>query len=311
MDMLALGICFVILALTALCYALFAPPVARVPASRRMAPGVPVKSPLDRLVGYLEHAVDATLRHRKWNPFPAHDLEIAGIRTPQATIVTAICGVTFLAFVVGYVFGDVALGLALAVAVPVGARINISRLRRKRRDAFADQLESTLEVICSALRAGHSFPSALDTVSADAQAPTAEEFARIVNEGRLGQDLITAMHNTAERMECQDFGWVADAAAIQRDTGGNLSEILQRVGENIRVRNELAKKVRALSAEGRASAWVMMAVPPLLGVYLTVMNPAMYKTAFVTLTGMILLGFSLVLYLIGFFWIRKIVKVVV
>lgn len=309
--MLALGICFVILALTALCYALFAPPVARVPASRRVAPGAPVLSPLDRLVGYLEQAVDATLRRRRWNPFPSQDLEIAGIRTPQATIVTAIFGVAFLAFVIGYVIGGAALGLALSVVVPVGARMNISRLQRKRRDAFANQLESTLEVICSALRAGHSFPSALDTVSADAQSPTAEEFARVVNEGRLGQDLVTAMHGTAERMESQDFGWVADAVAVQRDTGGNLAEILQRVSENIRVRNELAKKVRALSAEGRASAWVMMAVPPLLGVYLTFMNPAVYRTAFVTLTGMLLLAFSLVLYLIGFFWIRKIVKVVV
>lgn len=309
--MLALGICFVILALTALCYAIFAPPVARVPAARRIAPGATVQSPVARLVGHLEHAVDATLRRRKWNPFPAQDLEIAGIHTPQATIVTAICGVAFLAFVVGYVIGGAAVGLALAVAVPVGARMNISRLRRKRRDAFANQLESTLEVICSALRAGHSFPSALDTVSADAQAPTAEEFARIVNEGRLGQDMIIAMRGTAERMASQDFGWVADAVAVQRDTGGNLAEILQRVSENIRVRNELAKKVRALSAEGRASAWVMMAVPPLLGVYLTVMNPAVYKTAFLTLTGMLLLGFSLVLYLIGFLWIRRIVKVVV
>lgn len=309
--MLALGICLVILALTALCYMLIAPPEARVPASRRVAPGTPVQSPLDRLVGFLEHAVDVTLRRRKWNPFPAQDLEIAGIHTPQATIVTAILGVAFLAFVVGYVIGGAALGLALAVIVPVGARVNISRLRRKRREAFANQLESTLEVICSALRAGHSFPSAVDTVSADAQSPTAEEFARIVNEGRLGQDMITAMRSTAERMESQDFGWVADAAAIQRDTGGNLAEILQRVAENIRVRNELAKKVRVLSAEGRASAWVMMAVPPLLGIYLTAMNPAMYKTAFLTLAGMLLLALSLVLYVIGFLWIRKIVKVVV
>jgi tight adherence protein B len=309
--MFALGISLVILALTALFYALLAPPVARVPAARRVAPGAPVLTPVERFVGSLERAVDATLRRRKWNPFPAQDLELAGILTPQATLVTAIGAVAFLAAVVGYVVGGMAIAPMAAALVPIGARLYVSRRRSKRRRDFAVQLESTLEVICSALRAGHSFPSALDTVSADSQSPTAEEFARIVNEGRLGQDLVMAMQGTAERMASQDFGWVADAVAIQRDTGGNLAEILQRVGENIRARNELAKKVRAISSEGRASAWVMMAVPPLLGVYLTVMNAELYKTAFVTFTGMLLLGVCLVLYLIGFFWIRKLVTVVV
>ncbi|HUQ00171.1 MAG TPA: type II secretion system F family protein [Aeromicrobium sp.] len=309
--MLALGICLVILAVTALSYALCAPPAARVPAGRRVAPGTPIKTPVARIVGGVEHAVDATLRRRNWKPFPALDLELAGILTPQATIVTAIGAFAFLAYMIGYVFGGVFVGIVAAAMVPVGARINISHRKAKRRRAFADQLESTLEVIVSALRAGHSFPSALDTVAADSQAPTAEEFARIVNEGRLGQDIVAAMHNTAERMESQDFGWVADAVAIQRDTGGNLTEILQRVGENIRARNELAKKVRALSAEGRISAWVMMAVPPVLGAYLAFMNGEMFKTAFISVAGFIILAFCLVLYLIGFFWIRKLVTVVV
>jgi tight adherence protein B len=309
--MFALGLSLVILALTALAYALLAPPVARVPASRRVAPGAPVQTPVQRFVAGLERAVDATMRRRKWNPFPAEDLELAGILTPPATIVTAIGAVAFLAAVVGYVVGGIFMAPVAAMLVSVGSRVYISRRRSQRRNDFAAQLESTLEVICSALRAGHSFPSALDTVSADALSPTAEEFARIVNEGRLGQDLVAAMHSAAERMASQDFGWVADAVAIQRDTGGNLAEILQRVGENIRARNELAKKVRAISSEGRASAWVMMAVPPLFGAYLTIMNAELYKTAFVTLTGMLLLGFCLVLYLIGFFWIRKLVTVVV
>jgi tight adherence protein B len=309
--MLAVGISLVILALTALSYALFAPPVARVPASRRVAPGAPLQSPVERLVGGVAQAVDRTLRRRNWNPFPAQDLELAGIRTPQATIVTAIGAFAFLAYVIGYVVGGPVLGLVAAAFVPVGARINISHRRSKRRAAFADQLESTLEVICSAIRAGHSFPSALDTVAADALPPTAEEFARIVNEGRLGRDLVVAMHGTADRMQSQDFGWVADAVAIQRDTGGNLAEILQRVGENIRERNELAKKVRALSAEGRISAWVMMAVPPVLGAYLAFMNPEMFSSAFITVPGFIILFFCLVQYLIGFFWIRKLVTVVV
>lgn len=309
--MLALGICLVILAVTALSYTLLAPPVARVPASRRVAPGAPIHSPVGRLVGGVENAVDATLRRRNWNPFPAEGLELAGIRTPQATIVTAIGAFAFLAYMVGYVVGGPIVGIVAAVIVPFGARTYISMRRSKRRGEFADQLESTLEIICSAIRAGHSFPSSLDSVAADAMSPTAEEFARIVNEGRLGRDLVDAMHGTAARMESQDFGWVADAVAVQRDTGGNLAEILHRVGENIRERNELAKKVRALSAEGRISAWVMMAVPPVLGTYMAFMNAAMFKSAFISVAGVIVLLVCFVLYLIGFFWIRKLVTVVV
>jgi tight adherence protein B len=307
----ALGISFVILALTAFSYALFAPPVARVPAARRVAPGASPTSRLETLVDDLHGAVDKVLRRRNWNPFPATDLEVAGIRTPQATIVTMIGAVAFLAFVTGYVLAGVPVGVAAALIVPVGARTYISMRRSRRRQAFADQLESTLEIIRSALRAGHSFPGALDTVAADAQSPTAEEFARIVNEGRLGQDLVTAMHASAERMNCEDFGWVADAVSIQRDTGGNLAEILLRVGESIRERNELAKKVRALSAEGRISAWVMMAVPPGVGSYLAWLNPEMFAAAYLTTLGTVVLCGCAVLYVIGALWIRKLVQVVI
>src|SRR5690349_2963314 len=208
--MLILGVLLVVLAVSAFVYFVFLPPAARVPVTRRIAPGAEIKTPLEQAVDQLEHVVDRTLRSRGWNPFPARDLELAGIRAPQSTVVTAIGASTFLALLVGYAVGGILIGLAMALILPVLARSVISSRREKRREAFADQLESTLEVICSALRAGHSFPSALDTVAADAQEPTNEEFARIVNESRLGRDLVSAMRTTAERMRNQDFSWVAD-----------------------------------------------------------------------------------------------------
>jgi len=303
-------VCLVILAVTAFVYWLYAPPVPLVPQSRRVAPGgAELKRPLEQAVDRLDAVVDYILRRRGWNPFPATTLELAGIRTPQATIVTTILAGTFTFFMVGYAAGGIGTGLVAGILVPFVARIYIGRRRRKRRNAFADQLVGTLEVICSALRAGHSFPSALDTVAAEAQPPTDEEFARIVNAGRLGRDVVDAMHECARRMENEDFSWVADGVAIQRDTGGNLGEVLTRVGETIRERNELAKKVRAISAEGRASGWVMMAVPPALGGYLTFMNPRTFADAFLSSTGLLILGGCGFMYLIGFFWIRKIVKV--
>jgi len=307
--MLAFGVSLVILAITAFVYMLYVPAVPLVPQSRRVAPGAEIKRPLEVIVERMDSVVDYVLRRRGWNPFPADSLELAGVRTPQSTIVTTIMAGSLLLFLIGYLFGGTLFGLMTGILVPVFARMYVNTRRRRRRDSFADQLVGTLEVICSALRAGHSFPSALDSVAADARPPTDEEFARIVNAGRLGQDLIDAMHETARRMENEDFSWVADGVAIQRDTGGNLSEVLERVGQTIRERNELHKKVRSISAEGRLSGWVMMAVPPALGAYLTAMNPEMFKTAFLSSTGILLLGGCVVLYLIGFFWIRKIVKV--
>jgi tight adherence protein B len=309
--MLALGISFVILAVTAIVYAMYVPPVPLVAESRRVAAGDELKGPLELVVERIDAIVDYVLRRRGWNPFPAASLELAGIRTPQATIVTTIVAGSFLFFLIGYLFGGVGFGAMAGFIVLLFSRTYVNARRRKRREAFADQLVGTLEVICSALRAGHSFPSALDSVAADAQAPTDEEFARVVNAGRLGRDLVEAMHETARRMENEDFSWVADGVAIQRDTGGNLGEVLDRVGQTIRERNELQKKVRAISAEGRMSGWVMMAVPPVVGIYLTTMNPKIFKDAFLSSTGILILAGCFVLYLVGFFWIRQIVKVTV
>jgi len=223
--------------------------------------------------------------------------------------VTAIIAMTFMGFLIGYTLGGFLMGLVVGVMMPFLSRTWIKRMRGKRSQAFADQLESTLEVIASALRAGHSFPSALNTVAVDAQSPTAEEFARVVNANRLGVDIVASMRTLAERMESEDFAWVTDAVAIQRDTGGNLSEILDRVGETIRERNELNKKIRAISAEGRASGWVMAGVPLVLGGFIAWANPETFSPMYTTGIGRILLVVCAVFYVVGFVWMRKIVDV--
>lgn len=306
--MLATGALLVLLSATLAAYLLVAP-AARVPVERRLSPGAAPTSPLESVVDRMEVTVDWVLRKRGWNPFPGHDLEMAGIRMQQSSFVTAVLTSTVAAFMVGYAIGGVVVGLLVAALVPLVSRTIVSSRRRKRQNAFADQLESTLEVIASALRAGHSLPSALDTVSADALSPTAEEFARIVNEGRLGLDTVEAMRETARRMGSEDFGWITDAVAIQRDTGGNLSEVLDRVGETIRERNKLAQQVRAISAEGRASSKVMMAMPLAVGAFMFWRSPSTFTPIFTTGTGQLLLGIAAVLYVVGFFWIRKLVEV--
>jgi tight adherence protein B len=188
-------------------------------------------------------------------------------------------------------------------------KVVLSRRTRQRRAAFSDQLEQTLQIISSGLRAGHSIPHALDATSREADAPMGPELARIVNENRLGRDLIEAMRQTAVRMDNEDFAWVSDAVSIQRDTGGNLSTIIDRVAETIRIRSEIRAQVHALSAEGRISALVLMTLPLIVAGMYTLLNPSYMSLLVNRSIGQFLLAGCAVLYVVAFFWLRALVKV--
>lgn len=271
--------------------------------------GAAEKSMLTRFTDSLTRLIDGVLRRRGWVPFRASELELAGIRMNQSSIVTTVVAGTFAAFAVGLGAGSVLIAVLLALTVPIVAKVAIRFKASARRGAFADQMESTMQIMSSALRAGHSFPRSLDTVSMEAQPPTSDEFARIINENRIGRDLIDAMRQVAERMDSEDFGWVTDAVSIQRETGGNLSEVLDRVGETIRERNELRQQIHALSAEGRISAIVLMALPILLILYYSLANPGYLDPLVTTSFGRILLVGSAVLYGLGAMWMRVLIKV--
>ena len=143
----------------------------------------------------------------------------------------------------------------------------------RRQAAFADQLDDSLQLMASSLRAGHSLLRAVDAVSQDAASPTAEEFARIVNETRVGRDLSDSLDEVAERMGSDDFTWVAQAIAIHREVGGNLAEVLDAVGHTIRERNAIRRQVKALSAEGKLSAIVLGALPFAIIGFIAMTNP--------------------------------------
>ena len=109
-------------------------------------------------------------------------------------------------------------------------------------------------VLASSLRAGHGIQRGLSAVAEESESPTNEEFTRVVAETRIGRDLVDALEGVAERLGNEDFDWVVRAVAINRELGGNLSEVLDNVANTIRERNQLRRQVQALSAEGRLSA---------------------------------------------------------
>lgn len=308
--MLLLGILCVLLALACLGYLVLGSAVPKIDISRRRPPGEQHPSTLTRSSDAIVAFVDRLLSRRGWVPFPARERELAGVTMSSGSLVVMIAALYVTVMAVVYaVTGMLPLGLLIGLLVPVGAKTVLRQRAAKRRQTFADQLDESLALMASALRAGHSLVRALDTVSREAASPTAEEFARIVNENRIGRDLVEAMHMTAERMENEDFGWITDAVAIQRDTGGNLNEVLERIAGTIRERNQIKREVHTLSAEGRMSAIILMALPIVTAVGMSVVNPGYMSPLFDGATGIIVLCVAAVMFAIGAVWMRAVVNV--
>jgi Flp pilus assembly protein TadB len=191
----------------------------------------------------------------------------------------------------------------------VGAKVLLTVRASRRRARFADQLDDTLSLLAGGLRAGHSLLRAIDAVSKEIDSPTSDELSRVINETRVGRDLGDALETTAVRMQSDDFEWVAQAIAINREVGGNLSDVFDQVGTTIRERNQIRRQVKALSAEGRISALVLIALPVGVFTFLFITQPGYFAGFFSSIFGIIALVVAAVLLLIGSFWLSIVVKV--
>ncbi|SFU02763.1 tight adherence protein B [Geodermatophilus amargosae] len=281
----------------------------RVPLARLDPTTAPPPTLLSKVTTQAQGGVEQVLARRGGAGAGAAALERAGIAMglPEVVLLTGLA--TLVLGAVGWLLGGVLAGLLLALLAPLGARVAV-RLRTGRRQArFADQLDDALQLMASSLRAGHSLLRAVDAVADQAPAPIGEEFARIVNETRVGRDLGAALDEVAVRVDSDDFRWTAQAIAIHREVGGNLAEVLDTVGTTIRERNAIRRQVKALSAEGRLSAWVLMTLPVGIVAFLTATNPV-YLSAFTeSLPGWIMILVSVVLLVVGALWLKKTVAI--
>jgi tight adherence protein B len=308
--LLVLGLGAVAAALLLLTLVVLPPGRSRIPLSR-LDPTVVPAAPTSAFAGAgaaAGAAVEKALARRGRIASGQVALERAGVATPLPEFVLTVGLVTVISTVLGVLLGGLP-GLLLVVAVPFGARFLVRFKAARRQAAFADQLDDSLQLMASSLRAGHSLLRAVDAVSQDADRPTADEFARIVNETRVGRDLNDAMDEVAERMGSDDFTWVAQAVAIHREVGGNLAEVLDAVGHTIRERNGIRRQVKALSAEGKLSAVVLMGLPfGIIGfIYLT--NPGYLAGFTESAVGYGMLGVAAVMMLAGGLWLKKTVAI--
>lgn len=234
-------------------------------------------------------------------------LAVADVSMKPAEFVATVALVAVVAGLVALMLAGPVVGVLVALAVCIGVRIYVRRAESKRRAAFADQLPEVLQLVTTALRSGFGLTQALESVAEDAEEPARSEFAHVLAEARLGRDLSDSMTALAHRMRSKDLEWVVSAIDINRDTGGNLSEILDRVGTTIRERGRIARQVRTLTAEGRLSARILTATPLLMLLWQWRVNPANFEllTYGIGLVALVIAG---ILMLLGVVWVHKIVN---
>ncbi len=303
-----IGLCA--FALAALAYAVLAPRPARLPIHRRRVGASAIQqgalteasTAATALIGRMMESRDDSGR-------VVAALERAGLKIKAQEFVLLVVVAALTLAALGVVLVGPVLGILLALVTPVLAKVFLDLRAGKRRKLFGEQLDDSLQLLAGSLRAGHSLQQALASVAREADEPTSEEFARIINETRVGRDLTQSLEESGLRMKSDDFVWITQAIAINRETGGNLAEVLDGVGNTIRERGQIRRQISALSAEGKMSALVLMVLPVGIGGFLFLFNRE-YLVGFTqSLIGYGLLALCVILMAAGALWLRKAVTI--
>jgi tight adherence protein B len=223
-------------------------------------------------------------------------------------------GISAIVAVVG-MFIPVFAGMHPGLVLPMGLSLAVLpwlwlwMRRRKRFRQFAKQLPEALELVSRALRAGHSLASGFNLVSEEMKAPIAKEFQRVFEEHNLGISLETALDNMTDRIPNLDLRFFATAIVLQRQTGGDLAEILDKIGYIVRERFKIWGQVQALTGEGRLSGIVLLALPPVLFLVVYRMNPEYETPLFTDPLGRQMLAVGIVMQILGALVIKKIINI--
>lgn len=185
----------------------------------------------------------------------------------------------------------------------------ISSRKKKKIKMFDEQLNEGMGMISNALKAGYSFLQALAVAAEETQNPFSQEFKGLLKELSLGIPMEDALNNLVERVPSEDLKLVINAILIQKDVGGNLSEILDNISETIRERQRIKNEVNSLTAQGKLSGIIIMAMPFFLGFIIYLFDNAYILMLFETIIGRALLIFALISQVIGWFFIRKIINI--
>jgi tight adherence protein B len=237
-------------------------------------------------------------------------IDQSGVRiTPSAVVLISVMGaltaglITYLLLPLALVAMLVALGVAFA---PFGFLLHRRGRRLKR---FEEMFPEALDLLSRAIRAGHAFQTAMGMVADELPEPVGPEFKKTFDQQNFGLPLRDALNELSERIHLLDVRFFVTAVLIQRDTGGNLSEILDNLAHVVRERFKIQRQVRVHTAHGRFTGYVLLALPAALAVALSVINPDHMQLLFHERMGQVMLMGAIVMQSIGFVWIRKVIKI--
>lgn len=242
-----------------------------------------------------------------------HSLDRFVVQSGMSLTVASFLGIAALcalgAGTVALVLGvPIAMALAVAAAGAILWALYVEYRRLARLRAIDRQLPDALELMARAMQAGHALSSAMRFAGTEAPQPIAAEFQMTFDEINFGMPLDRALENLASRVDSRDLRFFVEAVLIQRDTGGNLAELLVSIAALVRERQKLVATVRVLSSEGRISAWILAIMPFVIAGAITVINPIYSSLLWSDPAGLRIVMFMLLLMAIGIFWMWRLVR---
>lgn len=240
--------------------------------------------------------IRATLARSDWTLSPGEFIAVSFAASALGVLVGAISSSPPLAVLLG------ALGLVLPFLL-------VTRAVNKRRADFEEQLPDVLDLLAASLESGAGIAAALELVIAEAPDPAATEFARVLTATRLGATLVDGLADMAERLGSRDLLYTVQAISVQQRTGGKLAEVLGIVADFMRSRAELRREIKALTAEGRLSAYILGGLPFAIAGFISLVNPDYLDPLYTTLPGLAMLVGAGTLMLVSFFFMARIIKI--
>ncbi|OFW12773.1 MAG: hypothetical protein A3F70_09670 [Acidobacteria bacterium RIFCSPLOWO2_12_FULL_67_14] len=237
-------------------------------------------------------------------------IEQAGIRTTPGALLIISGALGIAAMLAAHAL--VRAPYAALAAFPVGAVVPTAWLMRRRTSRlrlFEEQFPEALDLVSRAIRAGHAFQTAVGMAADELSAPVGPEFKKVFDQQNFGLPLRDALDALAGRVPLVDVKFFATAVAIQRETGGNLAEILDNLAHVVRERFKIQRQVRVHTAHGRITGLVLLALPAFLAVALSFINPEHMRPLFQERIGQMLLVATLVMQAVGFLWIRRVIRI--
>lgn len=254
---------------------------------------------LDRMIGQSSRGMSLA----RW-------IEQSGVKATASGLLVISMAAALLGFFLGVAITNLALPRLIIAAVAGAVPFVVLKVKRNRRlRKFEEQFPEALDLIARALKAGHAFTTGLKMAADEVPDPVGPEFRKTFDEQNFGLPLKDALADMTERIPILDVRFFATAVLIQRDTGGNLAEILENLAAVVRERFKILRQVRVYTAHGRLTGYVLLALPIALAIALMFINPDHMNLLFRERLGQQLLMGAAVMQFIGYIWIRQIVKI--